>query len=241
MLRMRVTALVMAAIPIGVGHAETDAACQPVEVAAPGFFVGETTLAGVPIKFSASTSYQFSESELDGKKMMAIDEIVKMDMEDLRTKWPAIASNKVPPSSCDDRYKPHGFSLRNEGGKSALGTMAVTYENWSCKWTYGTCTTTGRKHGIPYPKLYKCKWEVKNKNFQKTVDIKTRFSPVIKDGNLSIDVASSLDDRGGIPDGLLNVVGVLTLNVGSKFMRDNYEATIDSIRAQLPKFEYSDA
>ena len=220
--------------------ASTDASvvpCQDMEIRLPKPFAGTMSLAEIPIRYVASVSYRFSLAQQEGVELMKIEEVVGIDMNDLRNKWPAIASQKVPTSSCENRYSPGGFGMSVSEGK-AVGHMNVTYEDWTCGWTWGTCSTTGYRRvagvRVPYPKLYKCRWETKNKWFQKTVGVDTYLAPRPVDDELNIEIDSHLDDRGGIPDALLNVVGVMTFDVGSKYMRDQYRSIISDVKSQLP-------
>lgn len=219
----------------------TEFRCQnlmPLQVPRPTS--GQVMFGEKPVKYVATTTYSFRPYEEQGSQLMNIEELVSIDLSDLRTQWSAIASSNIPSSSCEERYSPHDYTIR-KNGTEALGQVSVTYENWLCAWTWGTCTTTGYRNvfgvRIPYPKVYRCRWESNNKLFQKTVRIDTRFIPKIVDDELNMEVISTMDDRGGIPNALLNVVGVLTLNVGSKFMLDQYRAIISGIKSQLPSLK----
>src|SRR5262249_42224934 len=68
---------------------------------------------------------------------------------------------------------------------------------------------------------------------QKTIGIKTIATANFRDEEVLISARSDLDDRDGVPNWLLNVVGLATLNVGSKAISDNYRASLSRIKSQL--------
>lgn len=115
-------------------------------------------------------------------------------------------------------------------------------DTWISAWGMKTkgipkCTVYWKDNFMHVPVTYPCKEKTKYKNYQKTVTVNTIFTPSLDPETKTIDIngSTSIDDRGGIPNIILNTVGVLTLNIGSKWMLDNYRATLSQIEADFPK------
>ena len=196
-----------------------------------------------------------------GSPIYLIKQISVADASEMKNRYIKEASANIPKDKCDVHVG-HSYNLVAQDNGNARGYFSYRFEDWFCGWTESRCTKMERQkvgqrpeihcdtsYLIPkcstywknnyahVPVFYPCKAKTKYKNGQKTVTVNTIFTPILNSETKTIDIkgSTSIDDRGGIPNIILNTVGVLTLNIGSKWMLDNYRATLSQIEADFPK------
>ncbi len=184
-------------------------------------------VAGVPFRYTgaATISFDFSDGP-QARPIVQIKGLVEFDLEGFRIAFPEAVYRQARSTSYTEEVTPHSPNVQPQGNGTVVATERIKYEKFHLSNTY--CPTWSKplrtcpKRGL--------------KVAQKTVVISVTLTPTIdKDNNLRIAASSVLDDRGGIPNALLNLVGLMTFNIGSKFLSDTYRSQLSEIRAKLPE------
>ncbi|MCP4987623.1 MAG: hypothetical protein GY928_16655 [Colwellia sp.] len=202
--------------------------------------------------------------DISGNPAYEITQVATADASQLRTDYFTKAAENIPTDRCD-KHIAHSYKIFPLSDGTAQGQFSYRFEDWFCGWADSKCTKMERqkvgqtpnvkcsKHLIPkctvywtdnfahVPVVYSCKAKTTYKNFQKTFTSSTLFTPTVNSTLETIDVkgVTSIDDRGGVPNAVLNVVGILTLDIGSKWIRDNYRSKLSDIRSNLPTINES--
>ena len=132
---------------------------------------------------------------------------------------------QIPANTCKVVYKVHSFKYQPDAAGNLVAEFAMRYEQYNC-W----------KTKIPEIRDLRVTFKLREFShfeFQKTFDIRSVITPRFSDVGVIFQSSSTLDDRGGVPDWLLNLVGILTLDIGSKWIRDNYQHQLTEMRQNL--------
>jgi hypothetical protein len=196
--------------------------CSLDDVTAPELPPGSLEIGGQRITFTARARYSFEKSG----EIVAVKETISADLSDFQAKWPAIFNSFMQPSSCERRYGPHGQTTSVLADGRLLAVGRVTYEQWSCGWTHWICCK-----GL---KCRRCRAEFRNRWFQKTIALNTLLDPDVVGSSISIRTASTIDDRGGIADWIVNLTDIFTVGLGGKILEREFEKKIQGIRDSIP-------
>lgn len=188
------------------------------------FLSGNMDFDKVPFPYAVSATVKFNQNDDRNIRMFRLEFLIEADMEALRTAFPIAVQGRLPPETCTTRVTPHSPRVESQGDGTALATERVRYEKFDC----------GQKICGSLKRIKTCPVRTPGR-FQKTVDLSVRLTPKITSNrDVIIDLSSSLDDNGGIPNFILNLVGAFTYNIGSKLLSDKYQSIISEINTKLP-------
>lgn len=188
---------------------------------------------------SIDYSFERSAQLFRGQARDAIDvrQFVRASAAPVLAQASSTVGQMVPAGTCDS-YGASDLTFSAPGNGPLLLSVRAHYQKRAC--TKSTCFVGwGIKYGVPYPKFEACEAKVDIPGASATVRIEGSITPRLeaqKDGKYLLVLDVKYGDpivEEGIANELLNVVGVFTLGIGSKYIRDEFDRQIGNLRAAL--------
>jgi hypothetical protein len=177
----------------------------------------------------------------ESRTIVDIRQMAISNAEWVRSQFAAEVASHVPRDSCDDiSAGAIGYSVE---GRALVATFEVHYQKNAC--TTGTCFKGwGRTWlGIPYPIFGSCSWKTAVPGASATLVVRTVMTPVLRvtpnnEAKIEIQVVPTASVKEGPSELLKNVIGAITLGIGSKAIQDQFEHQVGEFRASLsPRLE----
>jgi len=188
-------------------------------------------ITSIDLKFDPSVSVFRGER----RPVIKVTEIVNSNAEAIRSQFAGIVASKVPKDSCDSISAGEiGYSIE---GRALVAAFDVHYQKRAC--TDSTCFKGWGKAWIfPYPIFEHCVAKVDLPGASATLAVRTVMTPRLQMlpggfANISIQSVPTATVKDGPSELMKNIVGVLTLGIGSKAIQDEFEHQVSDFRGSL--------
>lgn len=166
-------------------------------------------------------------------ELIKATETLTLDLTDFRNRSFDDAARQVSEAQdCNTSMRAHSFTLQPTPAGDLAGDMDVST-------TIRSCTIFDRPcfRGLEW---HSCREEWKTDLFSHTFGVKFGAKRVFLDDSktLKIEYSTEFDRRGfdiskPLPNLLLNLTGIATFNIGSKWILDNYRSSLSDIELKI--------
>ena len=169
------------------------------------------------------------------RSIVDVRQLVVSDAEWVRAEFAGVVASTVPHDSCDD-ISVGSIGYLVEGG-ALIATFDVHYQRNAC--TTSTCFRGwGDWHGVPYPIYESCTAKTAVPGASATLAVRTVMTPSLTmtqtgEADVQINIVPTTGVKEGPSELLKNIVGALTLGIGSKAIQDQFEHAVGDFKATL--------
>jgi hypothetical protein len=205
--------------------------CQNSEYFKVGFATSPSNLISLDFEFHP-TRVTFRDQV---RAVIQVRELLRTDASGVSELISTFASSQMPKGV--DLYKLSNFQGAAAADGTLRGSVRVDYQKRASARV--TCFKGWKKkNGVPYPKYETCLAITDVPGGHAAGIIHTVGTPKLDitgpdSANLTVNLASTYEEVERPSELVKNLVGLLTLNIGSKYMSDQYRGAVSDFRASI--------